>query len=82
MGGGRVNPDTYIFTIDARNRLACLACPLPDCIYCLPDPAPELRRFCPVWLRENARQQPHIAAYKAREKAKRLTQPLEGGGKP
>ena len=47
----------------------CLACTLPDCIYCIDEPAIELRRQCPIWVRERARQKPVQAAYMQRKRA-------------
>ena len=48
----------------------CLACTLPDCVYCLTDPPIEWRRLCPIWLRDNTEQRLVQAAYMRRKRAR------------
>lgn len=62
-----MKPDTQLFTIDRINAATCLSCTLPDCIYCLDEPAIELRQLCPIWLREHNREQVRLAAQRQRK---------------
>lgn len=69
----------YIAQFDALNAAACLACPVePDCIYCLDEPPLELRRMCPIWVKQNARNKPYFTAWNEAKKAKRTA--AKGGG--
>lgn len=53
-GGGTTVSRPIALRIDAGNAADCLSCPLPDCIYCMPEkPAFWLRRCCPIWVKEN-----------------------------
>jgi hypothetical protein len=73
--------DTQLYLIDPHNAATCLSCILPDCIYCLDEPAIELRRLCPIWLSDNHREQARLTALRARNrKRKEAARGDEGRG--
>jgi len=58
--------------IDIANAPTCLACPLTECVFMLPESA-KIRQQCPVWRAERGRYREAMQRHREKKRAARVS---------